>query len=73
MWRRRWEGGQEGGKGFVLEVFKPNPFNRNLGCLWSGVKFLSLGIGPRIGSLTAWLCLAFCVSLRTKMEGRDWV
>lgn len=43
-------GGQEGGKGGTI--------NRNLGCLWSGMKF-SLAVGPRIVSLNARLCLDF--------------
>lgn len=45
------------GKDVSLEEFKTNPINRNLGCLWSGMKFSSLAAGLRIGSLNTRLRL----------------
>lgn len=49
------------GKDVSLEEFKANPINRNLGCLWLVMKFSSLAVGPRIGSLNTRLCLDFCL------------
>lgn len=45
------------GKDVSLEEFRTNPINRNLECLWSGMKFSSLAAGPRTGSLNTRLCL----------------